>query len=362
MQLAHRQGRATASTASRTSSIPMPTPARWSPTPTWCCRTRPTSNASTRSACSTGRSPTPTAPPMRSATRCSTRRRSGADGRPRDVRGFQSVLLDLGARLGLPGMVDAQDGAPKYRDYADYIVRHERAPGVGLLAGWRGADGDAATARARRTRSSSQRYIAQRRLLARARSRSPRATSRWPTATTWNGRRAWASSASTEPIVLQLYSETLQKFRLAAQGHGRRASRREATASASRPTSIRCRSGTSRSSTTRPVATPIPLNAVTQRPMFMYHAWGSQNAWLRQIADAQLPLPASRHRRRHGIADEDWIDVSSHHGTITVQAQVRRATCSPTPCGAGTRSASASGAWRLAKDAPEAARASCSTT
>src|SRR6476659_433499 len=64
------------------------------------------------------------------------------DGTPRDVRGFQSVLLDLGARLGLPGMVHA-DGSPKYRDYADYIVRHERMPGVGLLAGWRGEDGSA---------------------------------------------------------------------------------------------------------------------------------------------------------------------------------------------------------------------------
>jgi anaerobic selenocysteine-containing dehydrogenase len=29
----------------------------------------------------------------------------------RDVRGFQSVLLDLGARLGLPGMVN-EDGSP----------------------------------------------------------------------------------------------------------------------------------------------------------------------------------------------------------------------------------------------------------
>src|SRR3546814_58230 len=43
----------------------------------------------------------------------------------RDVRGFQSVLLDLGARLGLPGMVHA-DGSPAYRDYADY--RSEEQP------------------------------------------------------------------------------------------------------------------------------------------------------------------------------------------------------------------------------------------
>src|SRR3546814_12193530 len=53
----------------------------------------------------------------------------------------QSVGRGLGARLGLPGMVHA-DGSAQYRDYADYIVRHERAPGVGLLAGWRGEDGE----------------------------------------------------------------------------------------------------------------------------------------------------------------------------------------------------------------------------
>ncbi|RVC61430.1 formate dehydrogenase, partial [Mesorhizobium sp. M4B.F.Ca.ET.088.02.2.1] len=36
----------------------------------------------------------------------------------RDVRPFQSVMIELGARLGLPGFVNA-DGSPKYRDYAD---------------------------------------------------------------------------------------------------------------------------------------------------------------------------------------------------------------------------------------------------
>src|SRR5690606_25261676 len=63
-----------------------------------------------------------------------------ADIDGREARGFQSVLLELGARLGLPGMIDA-NGEAIYRDYADYMVRHERAPGVGMLAGWRGADG-----------------------------------------------------------------------------------------------------------------------------------------------------------------------------------------------------------------------------
>ena len=58
----------------------------------------------------------------------------------RDVRGFQSVVLDLGARLGLPGMVN-EDGSPRFADYADYIVNHERKPGIGPLAGYRGKDG-----------------------------------------------------------------------------------------------------------------------------------------------------------------------------------------------------------------------------
>ena len=61
----------------------------------------------------------------------------------RDVRPFQDVLLDLGVRLGLPGL-PTPDGAPRYPGgYADYLANHERAPGVGPLAGWRGPDGSA---------------------------------------------------------------------------------------------------------------------------------------------------------------------------------------------------------------------------
>lgn len=58
----------------------------------------------------------------------------------RDVRGFQSVLIDLAGRLRLPGFVDHR-GSPLYSDYADYIVRHERRPGIGPLMGFRGTDG-----------------------------------------------------------------------------------------------------------------------------------------------------------------------------------------------------------------------------
>src|SRR5258708_28964694 len=55
----------------------------------------------------------------------------------RDVRPFQDVLLDLGARLGLPNMTNA-DGTARYPGgLKDYIVNHQRRPGVGMLAGWR---------------------------------------------------------------------------------------------------------------------------------------------------------------------------------------------------------------------------------
>ena len=87
---------------------------------------------------------------------------------------------------------------------------------------------------------------------------------------------------SAAQIVLQLYSEPLQKFRLAAEGHGpNQPPKRSASGCGS--ISIRCRSGIRRSRQSLPEQAAYPLHAITQRPMAMYHAWHSQNAWLRQI-------------------------------------------------------------------------------
>ena len=122
----------------------------------------------------------------------------------RDVRPFQSVLLDLGARLELPGMVDEQ-GQPKYRDYADYIVSHERSPGLGPLAGWRGEG-----RREPRTRRAEPEPAAalhrERRLLAPRSRRTSSATTRWRTAAISTSPSRWASWRKPEPIVFQLYS------------------------------------------------------------------------------------------------------------------------------------------------------------
>jgi len=65
-----------------------------------------------------------------------------------------------------------------------------------------------------------------------------------------------------------------------------------------------------------------PLHAITQRPMAMYHSWGSQNAWLRQIHGENL-LHIHRERAAElGISDGDWVTVTSGHGRITVRAKL----------------------------------------
>ncbi len=323
-------------------------------------------------------------------------------GRPRDVRGFQSALLDLGARLGLPGMVHA-DGSARYRDYADYIVRHERAPGVGLLAGWRGAEGDT-QGKGAPNPEQLQRYIAHGGFWhaplpesARYFKMANRDYLRWA--------QGFGFVASDAPIVMQLYSETLQKFRLAAQGHGalqppERHRERVATyfdplpiwyepfehaqtaryvapgtrepeeaeeageaGEAGEADRARRRSdapnvdGSDTSQTPGPESrvADFPLHAITQRPMFMYHAWGSQNAWLRQIAARNWLYLHPDTARRYGVADEGWVEVRSHHGAIRVQARLS-SNVQPDTVWTWNAIGKRRGAWKLAKDAPEAAR------
>ena len=314
-----------------------------------------------------------------------------ADGRPRDVRGFQSVLIDLGARLGLPGLVN-EDGTPRYRDYADYIQRHERMPGVGLLAGWRGEHGDA-QAKGAPNPDQLQRYMqhdsfwhAEIPLEARYYKMANRAYLDWA--------HALGFIPNAQPIVLQLYSETLQAFRLAAQGHGEQqppdehrervaiyfdplpiwyepfeGAQLDNAADGGMESSMSSTGATqaeraaqwtdaSMSSAAKPATKPggdrrrFPLSAVTQRPMFMYHAWGSQNAWLRQIAARNFLYLHPDTASKHGIADEDWVEVSSHVGSITVQARLA-ANMQPDTVWTWNAIGKRKGAWRLAKDAPE---------
>jgi len=266
----------------------------------------------------------------------------------RDVRGFQSVLLDLGARLGLPGMADT-DGTPTYRDYADYIVNHERAPGVGLLAGWRGSDGSQ-HGKGAPNPDQLQRYIDNGGFWS---EEVPEHARYFKMAN--RGYLEWAQRlgyvGSTDPIVLQLYSETLQKFRLAAQGHGEHqppAQHRERVATYFDPLPI-WYEPFEHDQTSREA---FPLNAVTQRPMFMYHSWGSQNAWQRQITTRNYLYMHPDTGVQYGIADEDWIEVTSHHGSITAQAKFA-GNVQPDTVWSWNAIGKRKGAWRLANDAPE---------
>jgi sulfite dehydrogenase (quinone) subunit SoeA len=264
----------------------------------------------------------------------------------RDVRGFQSVLLELGARLGLPGLVD-EAGAPRYRDYADFIVRHERAPGVGLLAGWRGADGSL-QGKGPPNPAQLERYIANGgfwRSEVPARGRYFRMANR--------DYLQWAQSmgfvGAADAIVLQLYSEILQRFRLAADGHG-----------ASQPPAAE-RERVRRYFDPLPIWYPpfdapadadYPLHAVTQRPMFMYHAWGAQNAWLRQIATRNWLYLHPETAAKHALADGDFAHLDSAHGRITVPVRLA-SNVHPDTVWTWNAIGKRRGAWALAADAPE---------
>jgi anaerobic selenocysteine-containing dehydrogenase len=270
----------------------------------------------------------------------------------RDVRPFQDVLLDLGARLGLPGMV-REDGAPRYPGgYADYIVHHERAPGIGPLAGWRGADGSK-QGKGEPNPGQLGRYIENGGFW-KMRLPDEALFMKFANRAYLEHAAAMGFIARPEPIVLQLYVEPLQRFRLAAMGHGERQ-----PPEALRARIIACLDPL-------PVwyapfegaavdQAAFPLHAVTQRPAAMYHAWGSQNAWLRQIHGENRLYMNRGTAERLGLADDDWVHVTSHHGRITVQIRLMEGV-EPNTVWTWNAIGKRAGAWALDPRAPEATR------
>jgi anaerobic selenocysteine-containing dehydrogenase len=155
-----------------------------------------------------------------------------------------------------------------------------------------------------------------------------------------------------EQIVLQIYSEPLQRFRLAARGHGH-----------VQPPE-RYRERIDAHFDPLPIwyppfeqaaieAAEFPLHAVTQRPMAMYHSWGSQNAWLRQIHGRNHLYINRQTAKRLELADDDWVWLISHHGRIKVQVRAMEGVNRDTVWtwnAIGKRR----GAWNLAPQAAEA--------
>ncbi len=266
----------------------------------------------------------------------------------RDVRGFQSTLVHLANRLGMPGFVN-EDGSAKYQDYADYIVNHERKPGVGPLAGFRGTDGSKA-GRGEVNPDQLDRYIENGGFFV---SHIPDEASYYKP---WNmAYQNWAVEMglcdAPTPYLFQLYSEPLRKFQLAAEGHGERQP----------PEHLRAR--------IKETLDPMPIwydtdqtgnegftvNALTQRPMAMYHSWGTQNAWLRQLHGRNPLYVPTKLMREKGLSDGDWAKVSSPHGSITVPV-MEMAALNENTVWTWNAIGKRKGAWALEHDAPEATK------
>lgn len=271
----------------------------------------------------------------------------------RDVRPWQEVLVDIGTRLGFPALTQP-DGSARFSDYKDFITNWEKAPGIGFLAGWRGENGDEHMVGAPNPNQweayqendcffehilpPEQRYF------------------RFANKDYLEWAKSVGFNAHSGPIVMELYSEVLQKFRLAGQG----------LYDGPQPTQEEDKQRLVQ------YFDPLPdwyvpleeqrvdneqyhFHAVNQRPMFMYHSWDSQNAWLRQIM-AQNYLYMNRERGLSmGIEDLSWVWVESHHGKIRCQVKLMEG-CNPDTVWTWNAIGKQSGAWGLSDKAPESTK------
>ncbi|NDH20657.1 MAG: formate dehydrogenase, partial [Rhodobacteraceae bacterium] len=263
----------------------------------------------------------------------------------RDVRGFQSVLVDLGARLGLSGFVN-EDGSAKYADYADYMINHERKPGIGPLAGWRSEDD---TGRGPVNPEQIDRYIENGGVWIKHVPENAGYFKPWNT-----DYQDWAVETglydSPQPYLFQLYVEPLQKFNNAANGigdHQPPENMRDQLKRVMSPLPIWYPTATVENED------DYPLHALTQRPMAMYHSWGSQNAWLRQIHGMNPMYLPTKVMQEQGLVDGDWAKVSSPNGEITVPV-AEMAALNENTIWTWNAIGKRRGAWALDPEAPEA--------
>jgi len=269
-----------------------------------------------------------------------------------ECKPFQEVLIELAGRLKLPAFTHP-DGARKYRDYPDFIVRYETEPGsgIGFLAGWRGSGGEKSM-RGEPNPRQWEMYAANNCVFHHALAPSYQYMRNWN-----RGYMEWAQRTRIrrygDPVIVHLYSEVLQRFRLAAQG--RRAGRQP-------PEHLRRRVETHFDplpfyfAPLEVQATDLeryPLSAITQRPMAMYHAWDSQNAWLRQIHAHNYLFVNPRTARAQNVGDGDWIWVESQWGRVRCMARWSEAV-EPGTVWTWNAIGKAPGAWALAPGANEA--------
>ena len=265
----------------------------------------------------------------------------------RDVRGFQSVLIDLGHRLSLPGFI-TEEGKPAYSDYEDYMKKHERKPGIGPLAGFRGLDGKS-NGRGSPNQQQILKYIENGGFW------SEKIPLEYQFFKPWNvGYQEWAVEKglydTPSPYVFDIYLEPLAEFQRAAKGLGNtkcpeRFKERIRTTMDPLPTWYEAVNGLADENA-------FPLHAITQRPAAMYHSWGSQNAWLRQIHGFNYLFVSADVWKEHQFKKDDWAVLQSLHSSIIVPVAKMNAVNKNTVWTWNAIGKKA-GAWALDKNAPE---------
>lgn len=270
---------------------------------------------------------------------------------PPGCKPFQEVLIELASRLRFPAFVN-DDGTRRYDNYPDFITRYETEPGsgIGFLSGWRGADGDQFMS-GEPNPDQWQRYEENNCVFHYEMPLSYQYMRNWNL-----GYLEWAQRHRlvryADPILIHVYSEVLAQFRNAAEG--RREGRQP-------PDRLRARIAEhfdplpfwSEPLESRHVDhEAYPLNAVTQRPMAMYHSWDSQNAWLRQIHTYNHLYVSPRVGESEGFADGDWVVVESPWGAVRCMAKFSEAV-EPGTVWTWNAIGKGKGAWGLSPDANE---------
>ena len=267
-----------------------------------------------------------------------------------ECKPFQEVLIELAGRLKFPAFT-TPEGARRYTGYTDFIVNFQPQPGIGFLMGWRGKNGDEHL----RGEPNPKQWEAYEKNNCVFQYHMPESMHYMRN---WNRdyldfakEKGWRQK--NDPVQLAIYSDTLQSFRLAAQGK---------TQGRQPPQDLRERIDTYFDplpfwyAPLEEDATDLaayPLNAITQRPMAMYHSWDSQNAWLRQIHSHNYlhvnPLTA----KAAGILDGGWAWVESQWGQVRCMIRYSEAV-EPGTVWTWNAIGKADGAWQLAPGADEA--------
>jgi sulfite dehydrogenase (quinone) subunit SoeA len=271
-----------------------------------------------------------------------------------ECKPFQEVLIELASRLKFPAFTNAQ-GEPKFKGYTDFVVNFQPAPGIGFLMGWRGKDGTEHL-RGEPNPKQWEAYANNNCVFQYHMPLNQQYMRNWNKGyLDFAQEKAWRQK--NDPIQIAIYSDVLQGFRLSAKHADSWAAQGKRVP----PAHLRERINTyfdplpfwyaplEQSATD---CEAYPLNALTQRPMAMYHSWDSQNAWLRQIHSHNYlhvnPITA----KAAGIEDGGWCWVQSQWGKVRCMLRYSEAV-EPGTVWTWNAIGKANGAWQLEAGADE---------